>query len=261
MRIIISLTLALGFAGTASGQLFVGVDDTTVSTYNIDPSDGSASPLWSGVAVWGAAADPVSQTIYANDGTTLWSSPVAGAPSIVAEITYQGQASSMVGLAWADGWLYGTKNIATEAVYQIDPVTGVATIAYSYDAPSYDFGGLAYNPLDGLFYGTSDDTDPLGSGLYSIDVFGAGGINLVASYPAGEVDIDGLAVGENVAYLVTDEPGFFYSYDLSQGTGGAYGSFQNPWTSSEAFAGAAWIPEPTSLTLLAVGAVALIRRR
>ena len=57
-------------------------------------------------------------------------------------------------------------------------------------------------------------------------------------------------MGDNTAYLVTDEPGNFFSYDLSQGTGGSYGAFANPWTITSLNAGAAFVPEPGSLSLL-----------
>ncbi|MBU0641136.1 MAG: PEP-CTERM sorting domain-containing protein [Planctomycetes bacterium] len=260
MRSVVTLLCVLSLATVANAQLFVGVDDVTVFTYDVDPGTGNATPLWDGVEVWGAAYDPASEMIFVNDGTELYSSTITGPPGFVADITYQGAASSMVSLAWAGGMLYGTKNITTEAVYEIDPKTGVSDIVLAYDSASYDFGGLAYNPIDGLFYGTSDDSTPA-RGLYSLDVFGGGAINLIAEYPGAETDIDGLAIGENVAYLVTDEPGVFYSYDLSQGAGGVYGSFQNPWTSSEVFCGAAWIPEPASLALLALGGLLAIRRR
>jgi hypothetical protein len=155
--------------------------------------------------------------------------------------------------------LYGTKNIANEAIWAIDP-TGLATVFFDYVDGDYDFGGLAYNPLDGLFYGTNDDSTPA-RGLYSIDAFGGGAITLVAAYPAGETDIDGLAVGDNVAYLITDQSGDFYKYDLTQGPGGTYTTITNPWTSSEVFAAGAWIPEPGTLLLLGGGALLALRRR
>ncbi len=87
------------------------------------------------------------------------------------------------------------------------------------------------------FYGTSDDSTP-GRGLYQINLDGTA--TLIADYPDAQTDIDGLAVGDNgVAYLVIDQPGFIYPYDL---VGGAYlPFFDNPWTTSEIFCGGAWI--------------------
>ncbi len=104
----------------------------------------------------------------------------------------------------------------------------------------FDFGGLAVDPNTGEFYGTSDDTAPLGSGLYRINMDGTG--TLIAPYPAGQTDIDGLAVSDDqIAYLVTDQQDSIYIYDL---VGDIYlPAIANPWTSSEIFCGGTWIYE------------------
>ena len=53
----------------------------------------------------------------------------------------------------------GLKHLKSpEQVDDVDLTTFVASVALDYDDDSYDFGGLAYNTADGLFYGTSDDT-------------------------------------------------------------------------------------------------------
>ena len=189
-------------------------------------------------------------TIYANDGSRLWAAALGGAPVPLGTMTdANGANQAMVGLAWADGGLYSSKNNANEAIYNIDLNTLVATVAFDYEDGDYDFGGLAYNPADGLFYGTNDDATPNGTGLYSIDVFGGGGINLVAPYPDGETDIDGLAIGNGVAYLVEDEAGeTIHPYDLNAGM--YLPSILSPMQSNEVFAGAAWVPEPTCGGLL-----------
>ncbi len=167
----------------------------------------------------------------------------------------------MVGLAWANGGLYSSRNIANEAIYSIDLTTQVATVLFDYADADYDFGGLAYNPDDGLFYGTNDDATPNGSGLYSIDAFGGGAITLVTPYPAGETDIDGLAVGNGVAYLVEDEAGMsIHPYDL---VGGAYlPDLMSPMQTSEVFSGAAFVvPEPGCLALLGFAFLSIVRLR
>ena len=259
---------AIALAPAASAQLVVTNDDSAAGEPNawlIDVNTDVATPLWSGMQAWGAAADDANRTIWANNGSTLYSvdydtlTPTAGVPIVDAT----GATQAFVSLAWANGNLYGTKNIANEAVWQIDTETGVASVVYEYTDPDYDFGGLSYNPSDGLFYGTNDDASPFGAGLFSIDVFGGGGINLVAPYPAGETDIDGTAVGDNKVYFVTDEPGDIYVYDLLAGE--FISPLTNPMTTSEIFSGGAWapglIPTPATLTLLGFGGLAAARRR
>jgi hypothetical protein len=67
-----------------------------------------------------------------------------------------------------------------------------------------------------------------------------GTVTAIAAYPAGETDLDALAIDNNGrAYLVPDQPGSIYVYDL---IGGSYlAPFANPWTTAEIFSGAAYI--------------------
>ena len=256
---VFALALLAG-ATAANAQLLVGHDDTVgPNAWEVDVTSGMSTVLWGGgIEVWGMAYG--NGTVYANDGSLLRSGPLgAGAPMNEVQITFDGAARTMTGLAFSGGFVYGTPNTANEAVYRIDPDTGVAEIALDYEDGDYDFGGLAYNPADGLFYGTNDDSTPA-RGLYSLDVFGSGAISLVAEYPAGETDIDGLAVGNGIAYLVEDEAGdTIHRYDL--GAGMYLSSLTSPMTSSEVFSGAAFVPAPGALALLGLGGLAAARRR
>src|SRR5690606_28561157 len=141
--------------------------------------------------------------------------------------------------AWHNGVLYGTKNIATEAIWQIDTSTRVATILITYPT-THDMGGLAVDPNTGFFYATDDgSTDSL------VRINNDGTVTPIAPYPTGETDIDALAISnDGKAYLVVDEPGLVYVYDL---VAGAYlPPFANPWTTSEIFSGATWIQSTPS---------------
>ena len=155
--------------------MVVGVDDPNTPVYLIDVTNDTATPLFSGYEVWGMAADDPGRLLYFNDGVELYRvSYDTLVPEYVADITYEGAVSSMVGLAFSPrtGKLYSTKNIATEAVYEIDPLTGVATLLYAYDT-AYDFGGVDYDTETGAFYGLNDGSSaPGGRGLFSIDPFG-----------------------------------------------------------------------------------------
>ena len=259
-RTILALGL-LAAAGSANAQLLVGYDASGDNAWNVDPASGSAALLWSGFEVWGMAYDHTTNTVYANDGSTLGFGDLgSGAPGNTVTITDDtGARLSMVSLAWADGALYGTRNVGEEAIYRIDPDTGIATIVFDYDDDLYDFGGLAFNMDDGLFYGTNDDSD--GRGLYAIDAFGSGTISLVTPYPDGETDIDGLAIGEGVAYLVEDEAGdTIHPFDLNAGV--YLTDITSPMTTSAVFSGAAYVvPAPAGLALLGLGGLVATRRR
>lgn len=223
--------------------LFVGVDDTTISTYRIEPSTNAFQPQFTGFQVWGAAYDQVNNKVYFNNGSTLYEWPVGGAVTTLGTITDPGGATlSMVGLAFYNGVLYSVRNIANEAVYSIDTTTRVATVVIDYVDADFDLGGFAADPNTGDFYATNDDTSPNGSGLFRINPDGTG--TLITPYPAGETDIDGLAVShDGRAYLVTDQTGSIYVWDF--GTAAYVTPLTNPWTTSEVFSAGAWIWEMT----------------
>ncbi len=264
-RTFLSAFVLLFLGSLASGQLLVGYDESAASgaaqAWDVNPNDASSTVLWGGgVDVWGMAYDADTKTVYVNSGTTLYGGELGlGSPPLLGTVTdVAGANISLVGLTWANGGLYGTRNVGDEALYAIDLNTFVATVFLDYAEADYDFGGLAYNPDDGLFYGTNDDATPNGSGLYSIDAFGGGAISLVTPYPAGRTDIDGLAVGNGVAYLVEDEAGnTIHPYDLNAG---AYlPSLLSPMQTSEIFSGAAYvIPEPSALALAGLAFLSLV---
>lgn len=220
------------------GPLFAGVDDSAIPAVRIDVTDNSFTTAFSGNQVWGAAYDPVGDRVFFNSGSTLLVWPVGGTVSTIGTIMdAAGAAQAMVGLAFYNGALYGTKNIANEAIWQIDTTTAVATVLIDYVDADFDCGGFDADPATGDFYCTSDDTSPA-SGLYRMNPDGTG--TLITSYPAGQTDIDGLAVGGGRAYLVTDDangPIFVYDFGLA-----AYQTpLVNNWPTSETFSAGAWI--------------------
>ncbi len=232
------------FAFGANRPLFAGVDDTTIPAYLIDPTNSSTSTAFTGFEVWGAAYDSVNDRVLFNGGSTLYEWTSAGTVNPLGVVVDSGgTVQSMVGLAWHNGQLYGVKNIATEGIWQINTSTMVATLLFTYPS-THDFGGFAVDPGTGVFYATDDSTVTGSRALVRISNTGV--VTAVAPYPAGETDIDGLAIDNNGrAYLVTDQPGQSYVYDL---LGGTYlPPITNPWTTSEIFSGATWVPAAPSL--------------
>ncbi len=235
----------LFFGEAVSNPLFVAVDNPAVPTYLVDPATGSNTQAFIGTTVWGSAYDPGNDLIYIVHDAILYTWPVGGTVTQLGTITDgAGNDRSFVSLAFFNGHLYGTRNVANEAVYVIDPATLVATVEIDYEDADFDFGGLSIDPSTGEFYGTNDDSTPNGRGLYRINQDGT--CTLIAGYPDAQEDIDGLTISDNgLAYLVTDEPGSTYVYDLSAGS--FLPPFDNPWTSSEIFSGAAWIWNATDI--------------
>ncbi len=246
--------MALGvLAASASAQLIVGNDQTgTATIYKINVSTGVATPLiasaTSATKPWGMAADNAGGMLYWNSGTALYKSSFSDLnmgliPGSSVPITFGTATTSMVALAWdpTTQKLVGTKNVATEAVYEIDPVTGVATQLYTYNT-GFDFGGLDWDDSAGKLYGLSDSA-PAGNvrGLYEMLSTGP---TFIAGYPGGETDIDALATGNCNAYFVSDGPNTtqanFYVYNIA--TAAQTGTIPSPFTGSGTFSAAAWAP-------------------
>ncbi len=266
MRITALVLVALGLMMTANAQLIVGNDQSgTATIWNVDPTgQNPAQAIYSNTTSmakpWGMAYDGSTNTLYWNNGSTLYSSPYGATltPVSLGTMMYGSNTVNFVGLGFKNGKLYGTRNITTEAVYEIDPGTLQATLIYQY-ASTFDFGGLDIDATSGILYGLSD-TPSDARGLYEIDLAVPTTI-LKAPYPAGETDIDGLAAYGGVAYYVTDGPNTaqanFYVYDIASGQ--QTGTIPSPFTGSGTFGAAAFIPEPASLLLLV--ALGLLRRR
>lgn len=263
-------TLAFGAVfclavGVAQAQLIVGNDQSgTATIWNVDPVSGAATALYSAsdssAKPWGMAYDGASNTLYWNNGGTLYKSAFGPTLSPVAlgSMTFNGGSVNFVGLTFHNGRLYGTRNIATEAVYSINIDTLTASQEYVYPS-TFDFGGLEADPVSGILYGLSDSG---GAGLYKIDL-NAPSTSFVAGYPAGETDIDGLAVFNDIAYYVTDGPNTsqpnFYRVDVM--TGAILGTLPSPFTGSGTFSAATYVPEPATIAALALLGVLGLRRR
>ena len=265
MRYALVTALSLAAIGVAEAQLIVGNDQSgTATIWDVNPTTGAATALYSAsdasAKPWGMAYDGASNTLYWNNGGTLYKSAYGAVlnPVALGAMTFNGASVNFVGLAFHNGRLLGTRNIATEAVYEIDVNTLTATQQYVYPS-TFDFGGLDSDAATGVLYGLSDSG---GAGLYKIDL-AAPSTTLIAGYPAGETDIDGLAVFNNIAYYVTDGPNTtqpnLYRVDVT--TGSILGTLPSPFTGSGTFSAAAFVPEPSTLGALALLGLLGLRRR
>ncbi|MBC7939206.1 MAG: hypothetical protein H7Z19_05480 [Chitinophagaceae bacterium] len=248
----------------AAAQLIVGNDQSgTATIYNINVGTGVATPIYSGTGPeakpWGMAYDVAGNMLYWSNANNLFSSPLGPSltPTNLGTMSFGGSGVNFVGLSFANGRLYGTRNIATEAVYEIDPTTRVATQVYVHPS-TYDFGGIDHDAASGRLYGLSDTG---GTGLYEINT-AAQTVTLRAPYPGGENDIDGLAVYNGRAYYVTDGPNTtqasFYVYDVASGL--PMGTLPSPFTGSGTFSAATFaapIPEPAPTVLALMGGAVL----
>jgi hypothetical protein len=160
------------------------------------------------------------------------------------DFNWHGLASSdALGVTWAIGQDSGDVLVQTDT-YGNWTIIGPAGI---------DGRGMAYDDTHGILYATNYDD----SGLYSID------INTGAATYIGDTgvrcDLVGLAYDEwtQTLYLneadVTDS---LYTVDVDTGLATLVGANGYPWID-----GLAWIPEPSALALLALGALTALRRR
>lgn len=226
----------------SSHPLFVGLDDATVPAFRVDPATSDAFQVFNGYEVWGAAYDYMNDQVYFSSGTELLVWPVGGSVTslgIVSDTT--GSNTSMEGLGFYDGLLYASKVSSTgegEGIYLVDPNTLVSTRVITYaDPAAATISGIDIDPDTGILYGTNDATAL--RGLVQIDPDGT--VTVVAPYLGGETDVDGLAVGGGHAYLITDDqtPPEWDVFDLTVLT--YTGFVTSPFTTTEVFAGGAWI--------------------
>jgi hypothetical protein len=205
-------------AADFSEALFVGSSSnnniaagTLNDVFAVDTNNTFQSIL-SGQGVWGATADTENQRVLFTQsseieppegaiggGDNLYELPYAGGtPVLLGRITLAGEGLRLDGLAMRKGILYGFNagNGAVNGFYRINLTTFEASLIANL---ADSIGGLDADPETCIIYGTNDTTGQV------ITMDTSGNVTDLAPYPVGIVDIDGLAVGEGYAYLVTDE--------------------------------------------------------
>ena len=248
-RILLTLCIILlAIPASGAGTLFVGLEGSAPATQTSD-LDNFPNVQWTpGFAfdVSGDASTPDGQVYLCNGvfTTRLYLADMAGHPPLL-QCTIGVDVS---GLAYGRDKLFGYSNYATpKGIYSIDPGTGEATLEVDvYTGTGFRFFALDYNPADDLLYGYTEYGN---TGLYSINIDTGEMIEIVDPIPASNSSGRALAVGNNTVYLLAtrgDDGVDGYSYDLSQGIGGDWVAFTNPYPQYHSTGGAAFIHDLSS---------------
>lgn len=260
-----------------------------------------ATRLWTQVSNKrpnGLAADVPNGRIYAVDSARLgyWNYGSMGtAPTFVSangglfrSNGTTNTATGVDGIEFVNGTLYGWTNFGSttysDGIYSIvtsGTFAGLMQPVWLND-DVYDFEGLAYNPADGKFYGTNTKGDAgRAIGLYAIDALrdSAAVPEFITGFDPslGLNSFDGLAIGDGFAWLTQFVNGAATDNSEDLLVISQYNLTTNQYVDSLALnvpsngqitSGAAWapgalvaIPEPASLSLLALSGALLRRRR
>lgn len=243
MRTTVILLLILFTMVPARAQLYVGIETGSPEPMYVSDLSGFPDVTWEPfhvINVSGAAARP-DGVVYVCNGaftTDLYEIEPGGSPVYLCTLD-----EDIAGMAFGRGNLYGYSNYADpQGIYQIDPSTGATELVLDvYSGTGFRFFALDYNPDDDLFYGYTEYGT---SGLYSINIDTGEMIHIVGTIPASNGQGRGLAVGDDIVYLTAtrgDDGIPYYAYDLSQGIGGEWVAFDNPYPDFHSTGGAAWI--------------------
>lgn len=249
MKRYLLLGLILVISTRAHGQrLFVGLEGSSTPPTCSSDLSGFPDVSWENHFVFdisGAAATPAGLIYLCNGSftTELYAATLANYPEHLCTTGVDLHA-----LAFGRGTLWGYSNYASpKGIYAIDPSTGDATLVLDvYTGTSYRFFALDYNPVDDLLYGYTEYGN---AGLYAINIDTGEMTRLAGTIPAANGQGRGLAVGNHTVYLTAtrgDDDIPHFAYDLSQGPGGTWVGFTNPYPDYHSAGGAAWIPEPFS---------------
>ncbi len=234
-----------------SGMLFAGTSGNSanpIDTMNgvslIDIDTGTVVFTAPEVQAWGAAADPVnrrilfsvaSNSIGSQGGDELFAlSYDGGTPESLGVILDPlGEPLRMDGLAMIEGELFAALDGAAgggdpDGLYRVNLDEKNSELVISFTG----IGGLDSDPVSGRLFGTNDDTGM----LVEIDIT-AGTVTDLVAYPQDFVDIDAMAAGENILYLITDEDQDIQLFDLNSNS--FTGSLPSPFINADVFAGAA----------------------
>lgn len=306
-RLTLSLCAAVivgASVSTASAQLVFGSRTSFAgagAAYYLNLDSLTLTRLWTQVNNHrpnAFAADTTNGIIYSVDSARLsyWNYGSLGVASTFVSSnggTYRNNgtvntATGVDGLEFVNGTLYGWTNYNIGSITYSDGIYSIATSGlYAglmqpvwLNDDVYDFEGLAYNPANGLFYGTNTSSASP-KGLYTIDALN--NPNAIPQFvtgfdPAlGLTSFDGLAIGNGSAWLTqyvngtladnSDDLLVISKYNLTTGVYDDSIGVVIP-SNSQIGSGACWapnailpIPEPGALCLAGAIPLAAKRRR
>jgi len=207
-----------GVAERAQAQLFVGLEGSAPPTHSTDLA-GFPDVQWTEgftFDVSGAAPAPDGEVYLINGAftTDLYRTDFDGPPEFLVTLD-----EDMHALAAGRGRLYGYSNFSDpKGIYEID--------------------------VDDLFYGYTEFGE---TGLYSINIDSGEMIKIADRIPASNGQGRGMAIGRNTVYLTAtrgDDGIPYFAYDLSQGVGGEWTPFENPYPNLHSTGGAAYVAQP-----------------
>ena len=270
MRKLIGIVAALALIGGGVAQAvpIVGVEVTTGDLYDINPLTGATTlrtttglPAGS-PKIYGACTSPIMNQIYATEAaspTTLYTVDVnTGATTAIGNAS--GATTRIDGLACdvANNILYGSNDAN---LYIVNPTTVVNTLVGAFGVSS--MFGLTYVPGQGL-YGADSATNL----LYQINTSTAAITAIGGPLMTGGGQIVDIAYDPTSGRLLGTANGLpgggFGVYDINMGTGVATLLNQqvpNMLGAAEVTTPQVNIPEPATVSLLGLGALALARRR
>jgi len=242
MRSPLPLVSVAALAAALPAQLFVGTDiglpmrSTTLAGFPNVVYSTHASFNVNGMA----SLDDGNTLILATGAftTDLYRSVRGATPALLVRSNID-----LHGLASGRGQLFGFTNFSSPmGVHRVDTTTGANVLVADTSASGYRFFGLDYNATDDRLYGYTEYGSV--TGLYRVDIDSGACTFVAPSIPASNTQGRGLACGNHTVYL-TATRGLdgvpHYAYDLRQGTGGTWVSFTNPYTTTNATGGSAFL--------------------
>jgi hypothetical protein len=199
--------------------------------------------------VWALAADVTTETIYYLDGAQPFAWDETNGERFVGDIFLPttGDELVMVGMGIdPDGQMYVTRDIGgiyPQGFYEVDKTNGVARLADAWPQFELSINGFDFDPVDGTLFAAQGDASPNGRSFMIVTRSDTDPWTYtpIAPFPAGLFDVDGAAISDGIAYLVTDDTGPFYSLDINDPLAVPQ-PFASPWTGSGLFSGAAFAP-------------------
>ena len=263
------LLIAVGLPALAGSTPLIGVEENTGDFYAISPTDASLQFIGhSGVTGLGSLEfNPRDGFLY---GFTTGAAPVLyrfNIPSTLDAVIGQsigplGVFAFEGGLAFApDGTAYAMNGgVTVPYLVTLNLNTGHATVVNSM-GDRHDIAGLGWRG-DGVLIGL-DSTD---NALLTINATTAAATTIDSVLPIIG-GVGGMALLDGSGYFVTGGPlaanpgsNELYSFNAYTGEHAFIGSFDNVILGS-GFSGLTVVPEPATLTLLALAGASLLRRK